>query len=356
MWLNVGVSSPVERPEVVCEEASALVAALVGEGVAPSGAAGYFAAAGPTFVGGERDAIFDLASLTKPMTAVAFVRAKLEKDAPLVHYLPELHGTPAAEVPLELFFAHRAGVPPHISLFAPLLEGRAVDPGEALLTAAHSRAPLPLGEKEYPSVYSDVGYVLAGVALARAVGARDAGEAIEQLVAVPLGLGRTLGTARGLRAAVDFDARVVPTELAPFRGGEVRGAVHDENAWALTGDGGSGHAGMFGTVGAVLAFARHTLTLRADAPWLFSPRPNGTHLAGFDGKSPEGSSAGTVLGPLTYGHLGFTGTSFWVDPAAGIGVALLTNRVCPTRDNTKIRAARPRAHDVLARLAVGGGG
>jgi CubicO group peptidase (beta-lactamase class C family) len=74
--------------------------------------------------------------------------------------------------------------------------------------------------------------------------------------------------------------------------------------------------------------------------------------AGFDGKSADGSSAGTVLGARSFGHLGFTGTSLWIDPDARIVVALLTNRVCPTRDNVKIREARPRVHDALARLAL----
>jgi CubicO group peptidase (beta-lactamase class C family) len=81
-------------------------------------------------------------------------------------------------------------------------------------------------------------------------------------------------------------------------------------------------------------------------------RPGGTLRAGFDGKSATGSSAGTVLGPRTFGHLGFTGTSVWIDPEQDIVVALLTNRVFPSRDNTKIREARPFAHDALARAAV----
>ena len=69
--------------------------------------------------------------------------------------------------------------------------------------------------------------------------------------------------------------------------------------------------------------------------------------AGFDGKSPEDSSAGALAGPRTFGHLGFTGTSLWIDPDAGAVVALLTNRVHPTREHIAIRAARPGAHDAL---------
>jgi serine-type D-Ala-D-Ala carboxypeptidase len=147
-----------------------------------------------------------------------------------------------------------------------------------------------------------------------------------------------------------------PTEDVAWRGGLVRGAVHDENAWALTGYGGSGHAGIFATVDAVLTFGEAVLDALgegasawsgADLGWLVRERPGGTLRAGFDGKSPEGSSAGRVAGPRTIGHLGFTGTSLWIDPDAGAVVVLLTNRVSPSRANGAIREARPRVHDAL---------
>jgi CubicO group peptidase (beta-lactamase class C family) len=69
--------------------------------------------------------------------------------------------------------------------------------------------------------------------------------------------------------------------------------------------------------------------------------------AGFDGKSGVASAAGETASPETFGHLGFTGTSFWCDPVAERVTVLLSNRVCPSRDNTRIRAVRPRIHDAL---------
>jgi CubicO group peptidase (beta-lactamase class C family) len=90
----------------------------------------------------------------------------------------------------------------------------------------------------------------------------------------------------------------------------------------------------------------------ADIWRLIAPRPGGSLLAGFDGKSASGSSAGTRMGPRAFGHLGFTGTSLWLDPDAGIVVVLLTNRVCPSRDNVAIRAYRPRLHDQLVECAL----
>jgi CubicO group peptidase (beta-lactamase class C family) len=257
---------------------------------------------------------------------------------------------------VELFLAHRAGLDAHRTLYAPLLGGdpSAMDGAVALREAAEARRPDAPGEppaEGFAPLYSDLGYALAGVALARAVGALDAGEAIARLVLEPLGLGARAGTVREL-AARGVAGPFAPTETVAWRGGPIVGAVHDENAWALTGQGGSGHAGIFATLGAVLTFGRAMLDALdgpEDLAWLVRERPGGTLRAGFDGKSapPEASSAGLRMGPRAFGHLGFTGTSLWIDPDTRIVVALLTNRVCPTRDHLGIRAARPWAHDRL---------
>lgn len=370
-------------------------------GVAPTAAAGYAIKRGGTWqVGGggaSREAafaapdpsdpgapIFDLASLTKSMTAIAVARSDLPHfsvDAPLGEALAEARGTASEGVPLELLLAHRAGLEANLPLFEPLLQGGHVDVAAALHAAASARRSECAGSSPpegFAPLYSDLGYVLAGTALARAAQMVDAGAVIEARVVRPLGLDGALGTARTLAArGIGFADRVVPTEHATFRGGIVAGSVHDENAWALTGYGGSGHAGMFGTLAAVLAFgaAVFDALFAQSGPfarppagaaermnggarglgWLVRPRPGGSLLCGFDGKSATGSSAGTFAGPRTFGHLGFTGTSYWVDPDAAIVVALLTNRVHPTRDNVAIRAARPVAHDALfaaARSAV----
>jgi CubicO group peptidase (beta-lactamase class C family) len=305
------------------------------------------------------------------MTAVAIARAALAgvfaRDARLASILPELRGTFAGDRTIEHLLAHRAGLEPHVVLYEPMTRGLAVDPAEALATAARARRSDALGEAPpwgYPPVYSDVGYLLAGTALARAMGVADAGDAIDALVVTPLGLGAELGSARVLEArGVDVVGRTAPTEEVGWRGGVVRGRVHDENAWAISGAGASGHAGMFGTVRAVLDFACAVASALDDEPcalgthaafaWLVEPRPGGTLRAGFDGKSAEGSSAGTRAGARTFGHLGFTGTSLWIDPDARAVVVLLTNRVHPSRENVAIRAARPIAHDALfARAAA----
>jgi CubicO group peptidase (beta-lactamase class C family) len=315
-------------------------------------------------VGGAAGVLFDLASLTKPMTAVAFVRARIDPSTPLGALVAEARGTASEAMPLELLLAHRAGLAAHRALYAPLLAGvgNRVDRSAALREAADARRPDaggPAPTAGFAPLYSDLGFLLAGEAVARATGARDAGEAIDRLVLAPLGIDRQAGTVRDLGSR-GIEGPFAPTEEVAWRGGVISGAVHDENAWALAGLGGSGHAGIFGTIDAILTFGAAVIDgLAGRGPlgepslrWLVRERPGGTLRAGFDGKSDVGSSAGSRMGPRTFGHLGFTGTSLWLDPDAEVAVSLLTNRVFPTREHLAIRDARPWAHDALFDRAV----
>jgi serine-type D-Ala-D-Ala carboxypeptidase len=307
------------------------------------------------------ETLFDLASVSKPVVACTLLRltsrGELSLSAPLGDLLPEARGGQSEGLPLELFLAHRAGLDAHRSLFAPLFAGRAIDRRRALSMAAGARrldCPGAPPEAGFPPLYSDLGYVLIGAVIEEVTGS-PLDEVVAREVATPLRL--RLGSARQLRRArPDFARQVAPTEVVRARGGAVRGIVHDENAWALSGHAASGHAGLFGTVHDVLGFGSALLdALAGGSEWLsrqalwtlVRPRPGGTLRAGFDGKSEGASSAGALSGPDTFGHLGFTGTSLWCDPAAGIATVLLTNRVHPTRDNPRIRGARPRIHDAL---------
>jgi CubicO group peptidase (beta-lactamase class C family) len=347
--------------------AAEIVSLLVARGVATHGAAGclrLFEDGARVEVGGAISTYFDLASLTKPMTAVAIARSGIAPGLALGALLPELSSSRSAEASVELLLSHRAGLAAHLPLFLPLLSGAPVERSGAVRSAADARrddCAGPIPPDGFAPLYSDLGYLLAGELLARHAGTVDAGQAIEEHVVAPLGLSLELGTARALSAlGVDLRIRAAPTEDVAWRGGIVHGCVHDENAWALTGTGGSGHAGMFGTVSGVLRFAGAVLLAFAGQgpfasgglDWLTRPRPGGTLRAGFDGKSDHGSSAGASFGADAIGHLGFTGTSLWIDPSARIAVVLLTNRVHPSRENTAIRALRPAAHDALFRRAL----
>jgi CubicO group peptidase (beta-lactamase class C family) len=312
----------------------------------------------------QTELIFDLASVSKPFVAIAFARLvdrKLMKpDTVLSELVWESVGTPSADVTLEALLSHRAGLDAHRALYAPVVARRAMRRSDAISMAARARRPecranLPVSG--FPPLYSDLGYLLAGEALARASGI-ELDELVLREVSEPLGI--SAGSARQLlKGGVRFRTRVTPTEYVAFRGGVVRGSVHDENAWALAGHGLAGHAGLFGTVEDVLRFGmalidalsgrRAAWLSRAAMERLLAPRPGGTLRLGFDSKSASDSAAGASASERTFGHLGFTGTSIWCDPMAEAVTVLLTNRVCPSRANLAIRKARPKIHEALFR-------
>lgn len=310
--------------------------------------------------------IFDLASITKPFVAVTAARlirrGALRATAPLGRLLPEIADSPSSSLPFMAFLSHRAGLEAYRRLYAPLVEGRPVDRLAFFAEAASARrvecengAP-PEG---FAPIYSDLGYLLVGAALERAGGA-SLDSLVDQEVCRPLEL--EVRSSRLWRSvAPDFDERVQPTETVAFRGGEIRGITHDENAWALAGHGLAGHAGLFGTAESVARFGaavldalagrRGEFLTRAEIEPLVTPRPGGSLRAGFDGKSGPSSAAGSLASDQTFGHLGFTGTSVWCDPVADRVTVLLSNRVCPTRENLAIRALRPEIHDLLWRAS-----
>ncbi|HRI69236.1 MAG TPA: serine hydrolase domain-containing protein [Polyangium sp.] len=309
---------------------------------------------------------FDLASVTKPITSLTMARlvrrSVVFRDEPLANVLPALAKTASARVTLDLLAAHRAGLDAHGGLYTPLVHGADhIDRDDALLQAAnmrHTPCPDELPPDGFVPVYSDLGYLLLGAALEARTN-MDLDALMVHEVVAPLGL--RLGSARQLRTQdPSFDTRVAPTEIVPFRGGTVRGAVHDENAWAYAQYGAAGHAGFFGTATDVARLGAAVLDVLADRRpnWLSSndleplvrARAGGSLRAGFDGRSGDAPSSGSRLGPRTFGHLGFTGTSMWIDPDAEFVGVLLSNRVFPTRTSLAIRQARPAAYDAMFQL------
>jgi CubicO group peptidase (beta-lactamase class C family) len=176
---------------------------------------------------------------------------------------------------------------------------------------------------------------------------------LESRVFGPLGLRDT----RFLPPA-DWKDRIAPTERSQD-GTIIRGTVHDENAWKLGGV--SGHAGLFGTAPDLARFGFWLLdswhgrlpgapVLPSELVKTWTRRqelPAGSSRAlGWDTPSGTNSSAGTKLGPLAFGHTGFTGTSIWFDPEQDLFIILLTNRVNPSRENGRIARVRPRVADL----------
>jgi CubicO group peptidase (beta-lactamase class C family) len=308
------------------------------------------------------------------------MKLDVDLDAPVGPLVPELaqEAGPAGPDGTGITFAHLlghgSGLPAHLRFYERLRAGEragASSRREALLRMAASTPPEAApGER---AVYSDLGYVILGFAIERLTGMRQ-DEAVRALVTAPLGMRDTFyvdlddperalvrGPARPSEPVRSPDGRpvwIAPTEVCPYRG-LVHGEVHDDNAHA--GGGIFGHAGLFGTAGDVARFAAAMVHAAAgQAVAGFAPEvvqrffrtpaaPGTTWRLGWDTPSttPGISHAGDAWPRTGVGHLGFTGTSMWLDPERGRFAVLLTNRVHPSREHTGIREYRRAVMDAV---------
>lgn len=303
--------------------------------------------------------VFDLASLTKPLaTALALMRltelGRLDLDQGLGTLLPAFEGTEKAEITPAQLLSHRAGLPAWRPYFISLSHAP-VQQRKKLLEKFLIREPLA-GCSGQDRIYSDIGFMILGW-----LAEKLAGQSLDQFVADavyrPLGVEGLFFSSPGNSQTVSFAA----TERCCLRNRVLEGEVHDENAWVMGGV--AGHAGLFGnaeTVWRLLCGLTDIYKGRADQAlfqretvrrW-FMGNPGWGPL-GFDAPSAKGSSAGRFFGPRSVGHLGFAGTSFWLDPDLEAIIILMTNRIHPSRANIKIKAFRPVIHDeIMKTLAV----
>jgi beta-glucosidase-like glycosyl hydrolase/CubicO group peptidase (beta-lactamase class C family) len=309
--------------------------------------------------------IYDVASLTKPIVtaSAAMMLAQqrhLDLDAPVSRYLPEFAAAaksdpdPAwrARVTVRMLLLHDSGLPGHRDFYEQ-------SKGKDAILARVLAEPL-VREPGTQIEYSDLGFILLGTIVERLTGASLEQFARKNIFA-PLGMNESrFNPPRSLRA------RIAPTENdTAYRKRLIRGEVDDENAWAMGGV--AGHAGLFSTAGDIASFAQMVLNggiyahrrllARATIDQFTARRTIGdsAHTLGWDVPS-EPSSSGRYLSAKAFGHMGFTGTSLWIDPERRLFVILLTNRVNPTRANEKIRQVRPALHDaVLEGLGLAAG-
>jgi CubicO group peptidase (beta-lactamase class C family) len=289
------------------------------------------------------ETMFDLASLTKVMATTSLVMRHVDAGGlrlttTLADVLPGWRDSGHCSIQVRHLLDHSAGFPGHVRLYESTS-------GRARYEAAIRTLPLSRHPGE-ASEYSDVGFMLLGFLIETWAGAPldQQFEAVSALLD-----GEVMFT-----PPASLEPRIAPTEIDPWRGRLLQGEVHDENAAALGGV--AGHAGLFGTGPAVGAFARLVLrTFRERTPlgspdlmqtFAQSTDTPGSRALGWDTMRPT-SSCGTKLSPAAIGHTGFTGTSLWIDPARDLYVALLTNRVHPTRENEALVALRPLLHDAI---------
>lgn len=306
------------------------------------------------------DTIFDLASLTKPVATTSVMLQLLTThavsvEAPVESFFSEWSGEERASATLLDLLEHASGLPARL-LDAPPPTRREFE---------HDICALPL---EYAprmrSLYSDLDFVLLGFI------AEDRGLAqltqqfaaiVDRLAAV---IARPEGSFLAFRVPVSDRARTAPTVALPEdsrRGQTLRGEVHDNYAAVL--GGAAGHAGLFGTASGVGWFARTVLRAAKGDETLPPPItpalvymatrrsrvPGSSRALGWDTMLPT-SSCGAQMSPAAFGHVGFTGTSLWIDPVLDRYFVLLTNRVCGGGTSDQMQTVRRSFHDLMARV------
>jgi beta-N-acetylhexosaminidase len=304
----------------------------------------------------DEDSMYDVASLTKPIvtTTAAMLlvqQARLDLDRPVENYLPGFAAAAKsdpdpswrARITPRMLLLHDSGLPDHREYFKDAK-------GHDRILADVLGEPLA-SEPGTKIVYSDLGFILLGEIIQRLTG--DTLDAfVKDEIFDAIGMDRSMfNPPRKLREDI------APTEKdTAFRKRLVWGEVHDENAWAMGGV--AGHAGLFSTAGDISAFAQmmlnggiygHERILARATIQQFTAHHtigNSTRTLGWD-VPEEGSSSGHYFSPSSFGHLGFTGTSLWIDPERRMFIILLTNRVNPTRANEKIKQVRPAVHDAV---------
>jgi CubicO group peptidase (beta-lactamase class C family) len=326
---------------------------VLSAGTTHTGALGHF-----TYTPGSPavtpETIYDIASLTKivattSMAMILFDRHQLDPATPLETILPAFnpgHDIARKKVTLYMLLAHSSGLPAH-----EYLDKRCRTRDEALTACL----AMPLAhEPGTTTVYSDIGFILLGLAL-EAIIHEPIATFCTREVFQPLGMAGTL-----FNPPPSLRAHIAPTQNTPH---QIQGTVRDENAALL--EGVAGHAGLFSNVPDLLRFAQCILnngeglfkpaTIALFATRAFSPADTSRAL-GWDTPS-EPSSSGRFFSPHSIGHLGYTGTSLWLDLDRALAVVLLTNRTWPDHGTPQaahlpdrqepIRRLRPAFHDAI---------
>ncbi|MEZ6059761.1 MAG: serine hydrolase domain-containing protein [Planctomycetaceae bacterium] len=276
----------------------------------------------------DKDTVFDMASLTKPMaTATSVMKlvedGQVELDAPVSTYIPEFTGSGKDTITVQQLLTHTGG----------LIPDNAMSDYENGPDTAFERIH-SLGLISDPGTkfgYSDVGFIVLGELVERVSGS-SVHEYSQRAIFEPLQMSET-----GFLPAEPLRARAAPTEQRD--GHWMQGEVHDPRAFALGGI--AGHAGLFSTARDMARYAQMMLNQGSlGGVQVLKPETvermtagvevsSGLRTAGWDMRSPYSSNRGDLMSSSAYGHGGFTGTGMWIDPELQLFVIFLSNRVHP---------------------------
>jgi CubicO group peptidase (beta-lactamase class C family) len=305
----------------------------------------------------KKDTIFDLASLTKPAATSLAIMGLVDKniiglDQSISEFLPLSLKDEKKHITVRLLLSHSAGLPEWKPYYLELVK-YPLEKRKDILRKMILEEPLKYSPgKDFE--YSDLGFMLLEWIIEQSTG-KKMDQHISEEYYRPLKLKQTFFSQQTPLFSKD---KIAATENCQWRKKVIHGVVHDENAYALGGY--SGHSGLFGDVHdlyIIMDMLRgHFILERSD---FFKPETlkaffkkqdivkGSTWALGWDTPSPGESSSGKYFSANSIGHLGFTGTSIWMDLDKDILVIFLCNRVHPSRDNIRIRSFRPELHDAV---------
>jgi len=297
----------------------------------------------------QTNTIFDLASVTKVIatttaTMICIDRHLFSIDDKVTKYIPQFGAAGKENITIKNLLLHNSGLPPFKRFY---LKYKTKE--EVIKDIYNTPLDYKPGTK---MVYSDLGIITLGKVIEK-VTKQPLDQFCKKEIFLPLGMTETM-----FNPPKDLRARCAPTENDTYwRHRQLVGEVHDEASSLLGGV--AGHAGLFSTADDLAkllqmllqkGFYQGNQLINPKTVELFIKRNSSesTRALGWDTKYGEQySSAGKYFSEQSYGHTGYTGTSVWTDPTRNLFVILLTNRVYPTRENTKLIHLRPLIHDAV---------
>jgi serine-type D-Ala-D-Ala carboxypeptidase len=292
------------------------------------------------------NSIFDLASVTKvvattTMAMILYQRGLLDLETPVAAVVPEFSGSDSRRknITVRMLLAHSSGLPAYEKLYQ-----RVSNRDELLSLAFAVNLTADPGTR---AEYSDIGFIILGSLLER-IADESLDRFCQREIFGALGMVHTM-----FNPPIALRGLIPPTvEDCILRHRVIQGEVQDENASMLGGV--AGHAGVFSSADDIAIFANALLRaeylVRSETLNIFTRRetsPAGTSRAlGWDTPSSP-SQSGKYFSPSSFGHLGYTGTSLWMDPERQLSIVLLTNRTWPDCRNQAIKTIRPAFHDAV---------
>ena len=296
----------------------------------------------------KTNTLFDLASLTKVVATttaamICYDRDLFSLDDKVTKYIPEFGVNEKDNITIKNLLIHNSGLPAWKKFY-----GRDLKYDDVINEIYSSELEYKTGEK---TVYSDLGIITLGKIIEKVTG-KSLDVFCTDEIFIPLKMESTF-----YNPDDSLKKLCAPTETDNYwRMKTLQGEVHDETSAMLNGV--AGHAGLFSTADDLAKLMSVLLNkgkinqkifIQQSTIELFTKRVSNesTRAIGWDTKSDSGSSAGKYFSKNSFGHTGYTGTSIWADPDRNLFVVFLTNRVYPTRENTKIQKVRPQLHNAV---------